>query len=36
MGLFAFHISSALFHVVLLVGVILLIMHFMTGRRGML
>ena len=34
LGLFAFHVSAGLFHVVLVVGLILLIMHFVTGRRA--
>ena len=34
LGLFAFHISAGLFHVVLVVGLILLVMHFVTGRRA--
>jgi hypothetical protein len=32
LGLFAFHISTGLFHILLVVGIILLVMHFMTGR----
>jgi hypothetical protein len=34
LGLFAFHISTGLFHILLVVGVILLVMHFVTGRRA--
>jgi uncharacterized protein DUF5670 len=33
LGLFAFHVSTGLFHVLLVVGIILLIMHFVSGRR---
>ncbi len=34
LGLFAFHVSTGLFHVLLVVGLILLVMHFVTGRRA--
>jgi hypothetical protein len=33
LGLFAFHISTGLFHIVLVVGIILLVLHFVSGRR---
>ena len=33
LGLFAFHISTGLFHILLVIGLIFLVMHFMTGRR---
>ena len=33
LGLFAFHVSSGLFHVLLVVGLILLVLHFVSGRR---
>jgi hypothetical protein len=33
LGLFAFHISAGLFHILLVVGIILLILHFVSGRR---
>jgi hypothetical protein len=36
LGFFVFHVSSALIHVLIVVGVILLIVHFVTGRRGSL
>ena len=32
LGFFAFHVSSALIHVVLVVGLIMLVMHFLRGR----
>ena len=32
LGFFAFHVTSAFIHVALVVGVILLVMHFMRGR----
>jgi Family of unknown function (DUF5670) len=32
LGFFAFHVTSAFIHVALVIGIILLIMHFM--RRG--
>ena len=34
LGLFAFHISAGLFHLLLVVGLILLIMHFLRGRSA--
>jgi hypothetical protein len=34
LGLFAFHISTGLFHILLVIGLILLVMHFVTGRRA--
>jgi hypothetical protein len=33
LGLFAFHVSTGLFHILLVVGLILLILHFVSGRR---
>ncbi|HLZ50701.1 MAG TPA: lmo0937 family membrane protein [Candidatus Acidoferrum sp.] len=32
-GLFAFHVSTGLFHILLVVGIILLILHFVSGKR---
>ena len=32
LGFFAFHVTSAFIHVALVVGAILLVMHFMRGR----
>jgi hypothetical protein len=32
LGMFAFHVSTGLFHILLVIGVILLIMHFLRGR----
>jgi hypothetical protein len=32
LGLFAFHVSTGLFHILLVVGLILLALHFMRGR----
>lgn len=32
LGLFAFHISTGLFHVLLVIGLVLLILHFFRGR----
>ena len=32
LGLFAFHVSTGLFHIVLVVGIILLVLHFVRGR----
>ena len=33
LGLFAFHVSTGLFHILLVVGIILLVLHFVSGRR---
>jgi len=32
LGFLAFHVSSGLIHIVLIVGVIMLILHFVRGR----
>jgi Flp pilus assembly protein TadB len=32
-GLFAFHVSTGLFHILIVVGIILLILHFVSGKR---
>ena len=34
LGLFAFHVSTGLFHILLVVGLVLLVFHFMSGRRA--
>ncbi len=34
LGFFVFHISTALIHIVLVVAVIMVILHFVSGRRG--
>jgi hypothetical protein len=33
LGMTAFHVTSGLIHIALVVGLILLVMHFVTGRR---
>jgi Family of unknown function (DUF5670) len=33
LGLFAFHVSTALIHILLVIGIILLILHLVSGRR---
>ena len=33
LGLFAFHVTSGIIHIALVIGVILLILHFVRGRR---
>jgi hypothetical protein len=33
LGFFAFHTAGALIHILLVIGVIVLIWHFVTGRR---
>jgi len=34
LGFFAFHVTSAFIHVALVVGLILLLVHFMRGRTA--
>jgi hypothetical protein len=34
LGLFAFHVSTGLFHVLLVIGLIMLILHFVRGRSA--
>jgi hypothetical protein len=34
LGFFALHVSSALIHVLLLIGLVMLVMHFVRGRRS--
>jgi hypothetical protein len=34
LGFFAFHITSAFIHIALVVGLILLVLHFMRGRSA--
>ena len=34
LGFFAFHITTAFIHIVLLVAVVLIVLHFLRGRRG--
>lgn len=34
LGFFAFHITAGAIHIVLVVAVILLVLHFVTGRRA--
>jgi hypothetical protein len=34
LGLFAFHIAGGLIHLVLVIGIIVLVVHFITGRRS--
>ena len=33
-GFFAFHVTTAFIHILLIVAVVLVILHFMRGRRG--
>jgi hypothetical protein len=33
LGLFAFHVSTGLIHLLLVIGIILLVLHFVSGRR---
>ena len=35
LGFFAFHITAAMIHLVLVVAVVLLVLHFVTGRRAL-
>ncbi len=32
LGFFAFHVTSAMIHLVLVIGLIMLVLHFVTGR----
>jgi Family of unknown function (DUF5670) len=34
LGFFAFHVTSGFIHIVLVVGLIMLILHFVRGRTG--
>jgi hypothetical protein len=34
LGLFAFHVTSGLIHILLIIGIIALIWHFVAGRRA--
>jgi hypothetical protein len=34
LGFFAFHITAGAIHIVLVIAVILLVLHFVTGRRA--
>ncbi len=34
LGFFAFHITAAAIHLILVVAVILIVVHFVTGRRA--
>jgi len=34
LGFFAFHVSAGLVHVLLIIGLVLLIMHFFRGRSN--
>ncbi len=36
LGLFAFHITAALFHVILVIALVMLVLHFVRGRRSTL
>jgi hypothetical protein len=33
LGLFAFHVSTGLIHILLVIGIILLVLHLVSGRR---
>jgi hypothetical protein len=33
LGFFAFHVTASFIHIALVVGLILLVLHFMTGSR---
>jgi hypothetical protein len=34
LGLTAFHVTGGLIHLALLIGLVLVVLHFLTGRRG--
>jgi hypothetical protein len=33
LGMFAFHVSTGLIHILLVIGIILLVLHLVSGRR---
>jgi hypothetical protein len=35
LGFFAFHVTSAFIHVALVIAVVLIVLHFLQGRRGL-
>ncbi len=35
LGFFAFHVTTAFIHVVLIIAVVLVVLHFLQGRRGL-
>ena len=35
LGFFAFHITASLIHLVLVIALVLLVLHFVTGRRAL-
>lgn len=35
LGFFAFHVTAAMIHLVLVVALVLLVLHFVTGRRAL-
>jgi hypothetical protein len=34
LGFFAFHVTTAFIHVVLVIALVLVVLHFLQGRRG--
>ena len=34
LGFFAFHVTAAFIHIVLVVALVLVVLHFLQGRRG--
>ncbi|HEY2660221.1 MAG TPA: lmo0937 family membrane protein [Caulobacteraceae bacterium] len=34
LGLFAFHVTAGVFHLLLILAVIMIVLHFMSGRRA--
>jgi hypothetical protein len=34
-GFLAFHVTTAAIHIVLLIAIVLLVLHFVRGRRGL-
>jgi hypothetical protein len=35
LGFFAFHVTSAVIHVLLLIAVVMVVLHFVRGRRSL-
>jgi hypothetical protein len=35
LGFFAFHITASMIHLILVIALVLLVLHFVTGRRAL-
>jgi len=36
LGMTAFHVTAGVIHIALVVGIVLVVAHFLTGRRGII